>query len=343
MLADRTRRVTAERSPCLNMVFVRGSSISARGNKSLATATAAITVTSDPLPIIKQGIPLDIRTIGVNVDRGGFMFNPTSCTPSAVAGAISSTGGQTAAVSSPFGAVSCASLPFKPVFSATTAAKASKAGGAGLVVKVSSKGGPQPGGGEANISSLKLDLPKQLPARLTTLQKACLARTFEANPARCPTTSVVGAAIAGTPMLARPLVGPAYLVSHGGLAFPDLEIVLQDEGITIDLEGQTSIKKDITSSTFRSLPDVPISSFELKLSTGKYSILGANLPASAKYSLCAQTLRMPTAITAQNGAVIHQSMKIAVSGCSQHKRAKPKRPKPGHPKHKRSKRKPVRG
>jgi hypothetical protein len=290
--------------------------------------TAAITVTSDPLPIIKEGIPLDIRTIAVNVDRGDFMFNPTNCAPRTVAGTIASTGGlggvgvASAAVSSPFAVASCAGLSFKPVFSASTAAKASKAGGVSLIVKVSSKGGPRPGGGEANIERVKVDLPKQLPSRLTTLQKACPTGVFAANPAACPAPSLVGTATASTPMLAHPLTGPAYLVSHGAAAFPDLEIVLQGEGIVMDLDGQTSISKGITSSTFKSLPDAPIDAFDLVLPAGAHSLLGANLSAKAKWSLCAQTLRMPTAITGQNGSVLKQTTKITVTGCPKKDKAK---------------------
>ena len=164
-----------------------------------------------------------------------------------------------------------------------------------------------------------MDLPKQLPSRLSTLQKACVASVFEANPAGCPKESDVGTATAVTPVLAHPLIGPAYLVSHGGAAFPDLEIVLQGEGITLILDGNTSIKKGITSSTFKAVPDAPISSFELKLPTGPYSVLGTDLPASAKYSLCGQTLAMPTEITGQNGAVVKQTTKIARPGCAKAK------------------------
>ncbi len=288
--------------------------------------TAALTVTSDPLPAIEQGIPLDVRTIAVNVDRADFMFNPTNCTPRTIAGAISSTGGVGAAVSSPFAAAGCASLPFRPVFSASTAARASKAGGVSLVVKVGAKGGPQPGGGEANISSVKVDLPRRLPSRLTTLQKACPAGVFAANPAACPAPSLVGAATASTPMLAQRLTGPAYLVSHGGAALPGLVIVLQGEGIVIDLEGQTNIERGVTSSTFRSLPDAPLRSFELVLGGGPHSLLGANLPARAKWSLCKQKLLMPTAITGQNGAHVKRTVRIGITGCPP-TRAKPTRAK----------------
>ncbi|MGA2452189.1 MAG: hypothetical protein ABSG93_01610 [Solirubrobacteraceae bacterium] len=286
-----------------------------RGAIYVNPSTAQASVVSDPFPTILQGVPLQVKTVHVQLDREGFVFNPTSCAQEQFTGVLTGVQGASAAVSSPFQAANCATLPFKPSFSASTAGKASKAGGASLDVKVASNGGPQPGGGEANIKSVKVDLPKQLPSRLTTLQKACLASVFEANPANCPKESDVGTATAVTPVLANPLSGPAYLVSHGGAAFPDLEVVLQGEGITLILDGQTNIKNGITSSTFRTVPDAPISSFELKLPTGRYSILGAYVPGSANYNLCGQTLAMPTAITGQNGAVVKQTTKIAVTGC----------------------------
>jgi hypothetical protein len=298
-----------------------GKPIVVRAAISVDPHTAQITVTSSELSHILQGIPLQVRTINVIIDRPGFIFNPTSCEALTVAGKITSVQGAATGVSSPFEAANCANLSFNPSFKVSTAGRASRADGASFDVKVTSKGGPQPGGGEANISSVKVDLPKQLPSRLTTLQKACLAVTFEANPANCPRASDVGTATAVTPVLANPLTGPAYLVSHGGEAFPDLEIVLQGEGITLVLDGHTKIKSGITSSTFRTVPDAPISSFELKLPTGRYSILGADVPASANYSLCGQALKMPTVITGQNGAIVKQATKITVTGCAKVKKA----------------------
>jgi len=228
---------------------------------------------------------------------------------------VTSTGAATAPLGTRFQASDCASLPFKPSFTAATAGRSSKASGASLDVKVTAKGGPQPGGGEANIREVKVDLPIQLPSRLSTLNKACLAAVFAANPAACPKESDVGTAIAHTPVLAGALSGPAYLVSYGGAKFPDLEIVLQGEGIVLILDGQTNIKKGVTSSQFSTVPDAPISSFELKLPTGKFSVLAANLPAKANFNFCGQTLSMPTKIVAQTGAVIKQTTKIGVTGC----------------------------
>jgi hypothetical protein len=287
---------------------------------SINPTTAQVTATSSAFPQIIDGVPLRIRTVNVTLNNAAFTFNPTNCSALSITGTIHSTAGANASVSSPFAAAGCKNLPFKPGFTASTAGRASKAGGASLVVKVTSKGGPQTGGGEANIRSVKVDLPKQLPSRLTTLQKACTEAQFNTNPAGCPAASAVGIATAATPILAHPLVGPAYLVSHGGAAFPDLEIILQGEGVTLVLDGNTSIKKGITSSTFKTVPDAPISSFELKLPTGKFSVLGANVPAKDNYNLCGQTLSMPTAITAQSGAVVKQSTKIAVTGCGKVKK-----------------------
>jgi len=299
-----------------------------RAAVSIDPHTAQITVTSDPLPTILQGVPLDIRTVNVTIDRSGFIFNPTSCAPLSLAGVLTSAQGASASVASRFQAASCQGLAFKPSFSVSTQAGTSKKNGASLDVKVGS------GAGQANIGRVVVTLPKQLPARLTTIQQACPEATFAANPASCPAGSDIGAATAYTPVLANPLVGPAYLVSHGGAAFPDLDVILQGEGVTLDLVGSIDIKHGVTSSTFASVPDAPISSFELKLPEGPHSGLAAVLPAKAKGSLCGQKLTMPTTITGQNGAQLAQATKIAVIGCpkSKHKhttkRARRKHGKP---------------
>ena len=276
---------------------------------SVDPATAALTVTADPLPTILDGIPLQLRVVNVVIDRPGFTFNPTDCNPLSIAATMSSTEGQSAQVSSPFQVTNCAGLAFKPSFKVSTSGKTSRANGASLDAKLSYPAGALHK--YANIARVKVSLPKQLPSRLTTLQKACAAAQFQSNPAGCPSASIVGIARASTPVLSGTLSGPVYFVSHGGEAFPSLIVVLQGQGVRVDLVGSTFISKaGITSSTFKSVPDVPVSTFELYLPEGKFSALAAN------GNLCKSKLAMPTEFVAQNGAVIHQSTPIAVTGCA---------------------------
>ncbi len=289
--------------------------------------TAEVTVdgaASEPIPHIIKGIVIHVRDIRVYVDRPDYTLNPTSCQRMTLSATVGGSGADPAnpadevpvTVTSPFQAADCQALAFKPAFSVSTAGQASKKGGASLHVKLTYPKAPQ--GTQANIRSVKVDLPVQLPSRLETLQQACLAATFQANPGACPVASVVGHATALTPILPVPLMGPAYFVSYGGAKFPELVIVLQGYGVTIDLHGETFINKrtGITSSTFRTVPDQPVTSFELTLPQGNYSALGTNLPEADDYNLCGQKLAMPTAFVAQNGVEIHESTPVQITGCA---------------------------
>lgn len=281
--------------------------------------TSRLTVTTDPLPTIIDGIPADLRTINAVIDRPEFMFNPTDCSPQEFSGTATSNEGASVPISSHFQMGSCRSLTFKPNFKVSTSGKTSRKNGASLTAKIlypTGALGANQASSQSNVASVKVDLPKQLPSRLTTLQKACPVATFNANPAACPKESIVGHAAAITPVLPVPVTGPAYFVSHAGEEFPQLIIVLQGYGVTIDLVGDTFIdsKTNITSSTFKQVPDVPITSFELNLPEGPYSAL------AAPTGLCGKKLVMPTAFTGHNGATIKQETKIAVTGCTTHKK-----------------------
>ena len=288
--------------------------------------TVALTITSDTsgpyaIPQFIDGIPLQIKHVNVTVDRGSFTFNPTSCAPKSVDGYLQSSQGATSNLSVPFQVTNCATLGFKPHFAATTIAKTSRAIGARLHVKLTYPKAPF--GSQANVREAKVDLPKQLPARLTTLQQACPNTTFERNPAACSSRSRVGEVKATTPVLPVPLSGPAYFVSYGGQKFPELVMVLSGYGTTAQLHAETYIdqKTGVTSSTLHTVPDVPVGMFELTLPQGRYSAL------AAPHGVCNVKLKMPTAFTAENGLVVKETIPIAVTGCAKH--SKPRR-KPKH-------------
>jgi DNA-binding beta-propeller fold protein YncE len=326
-----------------------------RGKLEVNPITAAVTITTNAeaegyaIPHFIDGIPVEIKNVNFTTIRKEFQFNPTNCEKMAISGEVESSEGQSNKVEVPFQVTNCARLAFKPGFKVSTSGHTSRANGASLHVTLAYPKAPF--GSQANIGSVKVDLPRQLPSRLETLKRACFETTFDANPAACPAASRVGFAKAITPLLPVALEGPAYFISHGGAKFPELVIVLQGYGITIDLHGETFIEKGITSSTFHTVPDQPVETFELNLPEGRYSALAApgGLCSTTKTVLVKKKVKgkngkthtvtrkvkktvaaglvMPTAFTGQNGAVIHQNTPIKVTGC-----AKSKKKKAGHKK-----------
>jgi hypothetical protein len=311
--------------------------------------TGVVTVdakASDPIPHIIKGIVIHVRDIHVYIDRNQFMINPTNCNPLNFAATVGGGGQdptnpadqQFVTTNDSFQLANCQNLQFKPEFSVSTSAKTSRVDGASLTAKLTVPGAL---GTQANISRVKVELPEQLPSRLPTLQKACTAGQFDKNPAGCPPASIIGHAKAITPILPVPLEGPAYFVSHGGEGWPSLVVVLQGYGVTIDLTGTTFISKaGVTSTTFKTVPDQPVTSFELTLPEGPYSALTAlgNLCTATKTVTVKKkvtvkvhgrkktitrkvkktepaTLEMPTEFVGQNGAEIRQSTPISVTGC----------------------------
>jgi len=328
-----------------------GRPVVVRAKVEVNPTTAALTVTTNgggqySIPNIIEGFPLQIQHVNVLVNRPGFTINPTSCAPTKLTGEIKSAEAASVPVEDAFQVTNCAALKFTPKFTVSTSGKTSKANGAELISKVTEPSEPQ--GSQADITKVKVELPLQLPSRLTTLQKACTNAQFELNPANCPSASFIGHAVVHTPLVPVPLEGPAIFVSHGGEAFPSLEIVLQGYGVKIVLVGATFISKSgITSTTFKTVPDQPFSSFELVLPEGPYSALAANgnlcAPTTTKTvskkvtvkvkgkkktetrkvkQAVATTLQMPNEFVGQNGAVMKETTDISVSGCAKTKPAK---------------------
>jgi hypothetical protein len=289
---------------------------------------AHVTDVSDPFPTILDpvapngqatGIPIKLRRIDFDINRPGFTFNPTNCSKLQLGGALTSTQSASSAISVPFQVTNCATLKFTPQLQVSTAGQASKANGASLNVKIAYPKNAM--GSQSWFNEAKFQFPKQLPARLTTIQKACLAATFEANRAACPAASIIGHAIVHTQVVPVPLEGPVYFVSYGSAKFPDAVLVLDGYGIHVELHGETFIgKTGITTATFRNTPDVPFESLEVTVPSGPFSEFGTNLPHEG-HNFCGQKLVMPTFFKASNGLEIHQNTQIAVTGCPKVRKA----------------------
>lgn len=265
--------------------------------------STAQVVVSSTLPTIKQGVPIKLRSLTLTINRQGFERNPTNCSALPLESTLTSTEGASQTVSTPFQAEGCGSLGFKPSFRAVTSGKTSRLNGAALETTID-----QPSG-QANIKSVEVTLPKQLVSRQSTNEKACLPQVFAANPSSCPKESLVGGARANTPLLPAKMSGPAYLVARGGAQFPDLDLVLEGDGVRVILNGHTFIKNGRTTTAFEATPDVPVSSITVSLPAQRYSAVAPN------GSLCTQPLIMPTLITGQNGKTVKQETKLAVRNC----------------------------
>ena len=329
--------------------------------------TAQVSVRSDPFPSIIDGIPLDIRSVAVDVDRPGFILNPTSCATMAITGQEQSTQGQSASLSDRFQAGGCTSLPFKPSLAVSASGRVSHLDGTSVQFRLSYPPGAL--GREAWLRAAKFEFPKQLSARFGTIQKSCPAATFAANPAGCPGPATIGTAEVKTQLLPVPLSGPVYFVSNGSAKFPEAVFVLQGDGVTVDLHSETFINETtgVTSATLPAIPGVPFEEAVVTLPAGEYSEFTGignlckptktvtvkkkvtvrrkgherKVTKTVKQTVPAP-LEMPTGFIGQNGASISQETPVTITECatiSTKPKPKPKKQAHGKGKHRKASKK----
>jgi DNA-binding beta-propeller fold protein YncE len=256
--------------------------------------TTQIDAVSDPIPHILQGIPLDVRSVDLDLNRPDFTLNPTSCARKQITGSITSVLGQGAAVSDPFQVGGCKSLAFKPKLQISLKGSTKHAGHPALKAVLTY---PK-GGAYANVAKAQVNLPHSEFIDQANLNKTCTKPVLLAR--NCPATSIYGTAKAWTPLLAKPLEGPVYLVGGYGYKLPALVAEL-DGQIRVLLVGKVdSGPNHGIRNTFEAVPDAPVEKFELSLKGGpKYSLL------ENSENLCARPQKAIADFTAQNGRVLH--------------------------------------
>jgi len=230
--------------------------------------TAQIHAVSDPLPTILEGIPLDVRSVALKMDRPQFVLNPTSCDPMTISGAISSPLGQAIAVSTPFQVGGCQALPFKPRLALRLKGSVKRSSHPRLIANVKAKPG------EANVAAAQVKLPGAVFLDQAHIGTVCTRVQFAAD--SCPPGSIYGKAKATTPLLDQPLSGSVYLRSNPSHELPDLVAKLRgpdSQPIEIDLAGKTDAVKAALRNTFEAVPDAPVSRFRLELFGGKRGLV----------------------------------------------------------------------
>jgi hypothetical protein len=281
-------------------------------------ATAQINAVSDVIPDVFGGVKLDIRTIDFNVDRPGFMVNPTNCSAQATTGTLNGGGADPTnpaafsayPVNTPFQATGCEKLGFKPKLVTKLTGPTKRNGYQQLTATLTAREG------DANISSTTLALPHAFFVAQNHIKTVCTRPQLASH--SCPASSVYGEAEATSPLLDGKLAGPVYLVP-GGHKLPDLVADLRGQ-VEIQLHGVISSQKGGIKTVFDSVPDVAVKKFVLKMQGGKKSLIVNST------NVCKGKQLANLKFTAQNGKKLtNKKYKLNLASCKPAKHKKHKK------------------
>ena len=274
--------------------------------------TTIVKAVSDPLPRILHGLPLDVRSVSLQMDRPSFTLNPTNCEPSAVTGTATSTLGTVSPLSAYFQASDCGALAFKPKLSLALKGGTKRNDHPALHSVLTYPQGP----GYANIGKAVVTLPPTEFIDNAHIQNPCTRVQFNAH--QCPKGSILGKAKATSPLLDAPLEGPVYFRSNGGeRLLPDLVVDLNGQ-LHVTLVGFVDARKAHLRTTFQNAPDAPVSKFTIELKGGKQGLLVNSA------NLCAKQRKAKLALTAQNG-LAQNSEPVIKTSCKKPKKHKAKK------------------
>ncbi|MBA3865547.1 MAG: hypothetical protein H0X42_04245 [Solirubrobacterales bacterium] len=271
---------------------------------------AHVVADSETVPSILGGVPLRIRSIQVNIDRPDFMINPTNCEPFSIVSEGVGDQGTAASFSSPFTAVNCSTLGFKPKMTIT------QLGGKGFTKRAQDPSlrfdlNTRPG--DANIKSVAVTLPKAFAVDQRHLGNLCSRAQLAAE--HCAGRAAIGTVSTETPLLEKPLTGPAYAVSGFG-KLPHLAFILAGQVTLIPEAMSSSVKGGHLKTIVPTVPDAPIGHFRLTLFGAKQGYLVNTR------SLCAAPAVSTVEYTAQSGKTLTQKVKAKTACATKAKKSK---------------------
>jgi hypothetical protein len=281
---------------------------------------AHITVVSDPLPLIVKGVPVRLRSINVDVNRPGFTINPTSCGPKQIKATMISDRGAIHQTTQQFQVGDCQALPLRPRLRMrlTGRKQLRDKGHPGIRAVLTQRPG------QANLKKVAVKLPLSLALDPERAQSDDLCEFEAGQRVDCPRSSIIGRARAFTPVLNRPLTGPVYFVKNVRIhprtgnpirTLPTLLIPLKGE-VDIHLRAQSDTQRGKLVNTFSSVPDAPVSRFELALRGGRRGILIVN------GNPCRRNRTADVQMDGQNGKRADRGVKIRMPCGNKRKRAK---------------------
>lgn len=240
--------------------------IAFRATARLDGRTGRVTVSTDRLPALVEGVPIRFKTIEFGLDRPGLVRNPTSCTPRNVDATIEAQGGGSVAPASPFPVDGCKKLGFKPrIQTAITGRRLRKHGSVALRVSARLRRA------DTGLRGIELSLPPAVKLDISGLNEICSRR--DATEGLCPAGSRVGTTRARTTLLSEPLTGSVYVVQPKGSGQPDIWVSLAAMGVHLSVKGTTAVDHGRFATRLIGLPDIPLSDFTMQLGLGGESLL----------------------------------------------------------------------
>jgi len=267
--------------------------------------TAEISVLSDPLPQILEGIVVRYRTLHVNLDKEKFMLNPSGCTEREIATKVTSAKGAIATPTAGFQASGCRRLGFKPRLHLRLFGKRF---GRSSNPRLRAVLAPRPG--DSNIARSSVKMPASLFLDQDHIVTICTRAQFATD--TCPQGSIYGRGIATTPLLDEPVSGPVILRSSNN-PLPDLVVDLRGQ-VRVEVTGKTDSVRGALRNTFEMVPDAPVTKFVLHLAGGRKGLLVASR------NLCASAQRARVLFNAHNGRRSLTRPKIRIP-CGKRKKA----------------------
>jgi len=272
--------------------------------------TAQPRTVSDPLPQLLDGIPVDVRSVALRLDRPKFSLNPTSCDEKHFSGAATSALGRIAPLTERFQLGGCRALPFKPKLSLRLFGATTRGAHPRLRAVLTAKPG------EAGIARTVVALPHSEFIDQAHFRTICTRVQFAAK--ACPQGSVYGHLKAITPLLDTPLEGPVYLRSSSH-ELPDVVAALHGPPsmpIELDLDGRVDSVNGGVRTIFANVPDAPVTKVILTMQ-GKRKGLFQN-----STNICKGTHRASVKMDGQNGKAY--DTRPALNASCPKKKAKPR-------------------
>lgn len=280
-------------------------SIVVRGALRLDLDSGQAQVEVNSLPTSFEGLPIRFQMIGLDLDRPGFMLNPTSCSPAAVVAQLRSQDGVLAELSSRFRVRGCLGLKFRPNPSLALGSPAELHRGGHPSLRMSVR---MPGR-SVNLRSAEFNLPSVLRMDMSGVKQLC--SRHRAMEGRCPKVSRIGSARGRTRLLKGGMEGSLFLVQPPGDGLPDIWASMAGGGLELNLQAKVEVDDGQPIARFADLPDFPLGALSLRFFGGDDGLLKLDRRPCRRLSA-------PARMVSQDGRRLTVAAPVAVpSGCGE--------------------------